>query len=133
MTFHYKKNFLYYSLLTLVAIIAIFNPNTMVSLKIVCVLAAISGFYIAMNTFSVTIKSDSIEYTRKFFSYTKSQQLIPVESIKKFEKIKSTIKLYKKDGQSIHFDIYSPEFISKLEKFSAQHSIPIEETKSKKK
>ena len=59
MTFHYKKDYLYFSLLTLVAIIAFFNPNTVVSLKIVCVLAAISTFYIAMNTFSVTIKSDS--------------------------------------------------------------------------
>ena len=132
MTFHFKKKFLYFSLVTLVAIITSFNPNTVTSLKIVCILAAISGFYIVMNTFTVTIESDSIEYTRKFFSYTKSQQLIPVESIKKFEKNKSTIKLYKKDGQIIHFDIYSPEFISKIEEFSTQHSIPIEEEKLKK-
>lgn len=42
------------------------------------------------------------------------------------------MKLHQKDGQSIHFGIYSPEFISKLEEFDAQHSILIEEEKSKK-
>jgi hypothetical protein len=59
MTFHSKKDYLNFSLVTLTGIIAFFNPNTVTSLKVVCVLAAISVFYVLMNTFTVTIESDS--------------------------------------------------------------------------
>lgn len=133
MTFHSKMNYLNFLTVTFVAITAVLNPTIVTGLKVLSILAVMLVFYFEMNTFTVTIEHDSIEYTRKFLSFTKSQQLIPVESIEKFEKIRYTMKLHQKNGQNIHFGIYAPDFISKLEEFSAHHSIPIEEKKSKKK
>ena len=85
-----------------------------------------------MSIHTTTIKKDSIQYSIKFFSFTISQRSIPVESIEKIERIRYTLKLHNKDGKNIHFKMYSPEFISAVEEFCAQHNISIVGKESKK-
>ncbi len=133
MTYHSKRDYLNFFLVTFLAIVAFFNPVTVPTLKVLCVLASIFTFYFAMTIYTATIDRDSIQYTRKFFSFTISQRFVPVESIEKIEKIRFTMKLHQKDGKSIHFAMYTPEFISKIEEFCAQHGILIEVKESKKK
>lgn len=89
-------------------------------------------FLFAMTTHTVTINKDSIQYSKKFFSFTISQRSVRVESIEKIEKITYTMKLHHKDGKSIHFAMHSPEFISAMEEFCAQHNISIVGKESKK-
>ena len=132
MEFHSKQEYLYFLSITFLALITIFNPSTVPSLKVLCVLTSITVFFFAMTTYTATINKDSIQYTKKLFSFTISQRLVRVESIEKIEKITYTMKLHNKDGKNIHFAMYSPEFISAMEAFCAQHNIPIVRKESKK-
>ena len=132
MEFHSKKEYLYFALFTFVQLMAIFNPTTVPSLKVLCVLGSITVFFFAMTTHTVSINKDSIQYSKKFFSFTISQCSVRVESVEKIEKIRYTMKLHNKDGKNIHFAMHSPEFISAMEEFCTQHNISIVEKKSKK-
>lgn len=132
MVYHSKRDYLNCFTVTFLAVVAFFNPTTVTTLKVLAVLAAISVFFVAMTTYTATIEKDSIQYVRNFFSITISQRSIPVESIEKIVKIKFTLKLHQKSGKNIHFAMYSPEFISAMEAFCAQHAIPID-CKEKKK
>lgn len=132
MEFHSKREYLHFLTFTFMGIIAIFNPTTVSAIKILFALVFITVFYFTMTIHTATIKKDSIQYSIKFFSFTISQRSIPVESIEKIEKIKYTMKLHHKDGKNIHFAMYSPEFISAVEEFCAQHNISIVEKESKK-
>lgn len=132
MVFHSKRDYLNFSLFTFGMLMAIFNPTTVPSLKVLCVLAVITIFFFAMMTHTATINKDSIKYATKFFSFTISQRLICVESIEKIEKINYTMKLHHKDGKSIHFAMHSPEFILAMEEFCAEHTISIVGKESKK-
>ena len=131
MEFHSKRDYLYFSMFTLVQLMAIFNPTTVSSLKVLCVLALILVFYVAMTTHTVMMKKDSIQFSKQLFSFTFSQRSVHVESIEKIER-KYTTKLRCKDGKRISFGIHSPEFTSALEEFCAQHNISIVEKKSKR-
>ena len=132
MEFHSKRDYLLLSLLTFSQLIAIFNPTTVPSLKVLCVLALILVFFFTLTTYTATINKDSIQYSKKFFSFTISQRSVRVESVEKIEKIRYTMKLHHKDRKIIHFAIHSPEFISAMEEFCTQHNISIVEKKSKK-
>ena len=132
MEFHSKRDYLYFSIFAFAQLIAIFNPTTVSSLKVLCVLALIQVFFFTLTTYTATINKDTIQYTKKFFSFTISQRSVHVESIEKIEKITYTMKLHNKDGKNIHFAMYSPEFISAMEAFCAQHNIPIVGKESKK-
>ena len=132
MVYHSKRDYLNCSIVTFMAVVAVFNPTTVTTLKFLCVLAAISVFFVTMTTYTATIEKDSIQYVRQFFSFTIHNVQVPVESIEKIKKIKFTLKLYQKDGKSIHFAMYSPEFISAMEAFCAQQAIPIESAEKKK-
>ena len=132
MEFHSKREYLHFFTFTFAGIITIFNPTITSGLKILFVLALIVAFYFTMTIHTATIKKDSIQYLIKFFSFTISQRSIPIESIEKIEKIRYTLKLHHKDGKNIHFAMYSPEFISAVEEFCAQHNISIVEKESKK-
>lgn len=132
MQFYSKREYLQLLSFTFVGIITIFNPTIVLTLKILFVLVFIPVFYFTMTIHTATIKEDSIQYLIKFFSFTISQRAIPVESIEKIEKIRYTMKLHHKDGKNIHFAMHSPEFISAVEEFCAQHNISIVKKESKK-
>ena len=132
MEFHSKREYLYFFSITFFALISIFNPTTVPLLKVLCALTLITVFFFAMTTYTATINKDSIQYSKKLFSFTLSQRLVRVESIEKIEKITYTMRLHNKDGKNIHFAMYSPEFISAMEAFCAQHNIPIVRKESKK-
>ncbi|MEK4700201.1 hypothetical protein MKX47_11440 [Solibacillus sp. FSL R7-0668] len=132
MAFHSKRDYLNLSIVTFMTLIAIFNPTTVLSLKVLCVLAFLTVFFFAMMTRTATINKDSIKYETNFFSFTISQRLICLASIEKIEKINYTMKLHHKDGKSIHFAMHSPEFISAMEEFCAEHTISIVDKESKK-
>lgn len=132
MQFYSKRDYPQLLIFTSFGIITIFNPTIVLTLKILFVLVFITIFYFTMAIHTVTINKDCVQYSVKFFSFTISQRSIPVESIEKIEKIKYTMKLHHKDGKNIHFAMYSPEFISAMEEFCAQHNISIVEKESKK-
>ena len=70
MTFHYKKDYLYFSLVTFVAITSVLNPTIVTGLKVLSILAVMLAFYFEMNTFTVTIESDSTRvYSKVFLIY----------------------------------------------------------------
>ena len=127
MEFHSKRDYLLLSLLTFAQLMAIFNPTIGPALTVLCVLALITVFYFTITTHTATINKDSIQYSKKFFSFTISQRSVRVESVEKIEKIRYTMKLHHKDRKIIHFAIHSPEFISAMEEFCTQHNISIVE------
>lgn len=132
MQFYSKREYLQLLSFTLFGVITVFNPTIVLTLKLLFVLTFIPVFYFTMTIHTATIKKDSIQYLKKFFSFTISQRVIPVESIEKIEKIRYTMKLHCKNGKNIHFVMHSPEFISAIEKFCAQHNISIVKKESKK-
>lgn len=86
MEFHSKRDYLYFSIFALTQLIAIFNPTTVSSLKVLCVLFLIMIFYFTMTTHTVIINKDSIQFSKQLFSFTFSQRSVRVESIEKIEK-----------------------------------------------
>ena len=131
MEFHSKRDYLYFSMFALTQLMPIFNPTTVSSLKVLCVLFLIMMFYFTMTTYTVIINKDSIQFSKQLFSFTFSQRSVRVESIEKIEK-KYTTKLRRKDGKRIYFGVHSPEFISALEEFCTLHNISIVDKLSKR-
>ena len=129
--FHSKRDYLYFSIFAFAQLMPILNPTTVSSLKVLCVLGLVMIFYFTMTTHTVIINKDSIQFSKQLFSLTFSQRSVRVESIEKIERKYITM-LRRKDGKSISFEIYSPEFTPALEEFCTLHNISIVDKLSKR-